>query len=70
MKLLELYCNVVNDIYEIILETIDKMFIFVDCREVCYDIIEHDIVNNSSEIEAVISATSSNEGSSRKALTT
>jgi hypothetical protein len=57
MKLLELYCNVVNDIYEISLETIDKMFIFVDCREVCYDIIEHDIVNSNSEIKAMLSAT-------------
>jgi hypothetical protein len=61
--MLELYCNVVNDIYEIILETIDKMFIFVECREVCYDIIEQDIVNSSFETGAMISATSSIEGS-------
>jgi Ni,Fe-hydrogenase I cytochrome b subunit len=45
------------------------MFIFlIFCYDVCYDIIEHDIVNSSSEIEAMIGATSSNEGISRGAL--
>jgi hypothetical protein len=70
MKTLELYCNVVNGLYGIILETVDKVFIFVDCREVCYDIMEHGTVNSRSEVNAMISATNSHEGSSRKASST
>jgi hypothetical protein len=41
LKQLELYCNIVNDVYEILLEVVDKAFTTADCKEIVVELVDN-----------------------------